>query len=310
VRRGHEADVNTWVDRYLRRLDDLPAASDPITDATWRDALGGGRRIGDWTEYLNREVAERPWRDVLLTWWPRLLPGIVAGATHGVIRTGHAVRTLLSGDEGPEAVAELAHGLGYWAARSQLVPGVESPAGDLDPAAALAAVPRIASQTGNIANRLGQLTDLPGWSGALTALRAPVGPARAQHRLAELVDAATLRYLSHGHGQPVLLVHMATAPNAVLHTLPALPETLWPASLTAAWAAAAALTSWYSPDEPAPRTELPAASDDVDGVFARAAEHGDEHVIKFADTAVDVYERTGNPDALAAATRAAELIGA
>jgi hypothetical protein len=33
----------------------------------------------------------------------------------------------------------------------------------------------------------------------------------------------------------------------------------------------------------------------------RAAEHGDEHVIKFTDTAVEVYERTQDPDALAAA---------
>jgi len=43
-------------------------------------------------------------------------------------------------------------------------------------------------------------------------------------------------------------------------------------------------------------------------MFARAVEHGDEHVIKFADTAADVYARTGNPAALAAAVRAAELI--
>jgi len=29
-----------------------------------------------------------------------------------------------------------------------------------------------------------------------------------------------VRYLAHGHGSPVLLVDTATAPNAVLHTLP------------------------------------------------------------------------------------------
>ena len=41
---------------------------------------------------------------------------------------------------------------------------------------------------------------------------------------------------------------------------------------------------------------------------ARAVEHGDEHVIKFADTAVEVFARTGDPDAIAAALRAADLI--
>jgi hypothetical protein len=305
VRRGHEAEVTEWVDRYVRRLEDLPAASDPVTADTWHEALGDARRIGDWTAYLTREVAEKPWREVLVTWWPRLLPGIVAGATHGVIRTGHAVRTLLGGDEGPEAVTELAHGLAYWAARSVRVPGVAPPAGDLEPAEALAAIPKLPRQSGNIASRLGQLAEMPDWSPALAALRAPVDAAATQARLADLVDAATLRYLSYGHGQPVLLVHAATAPNAVLHTLPALPESLWADSLVASWATAAAITSWYTP-QPQPRDAPPPSADDL---FARAADHGDEHVIKFADTALEVYARTGDADALAAASRAAELIG-
>jgi hypothetical protein len=42
--------------------------------------------------------------------------------------------------------------------------------------------------------------------------------------------------------------------------------------------------------------------------LAQAVEHGDEHVIKFADTAADVYTRTGNTGALAAAVRATRLI--
>ena len=42
--------------------------------------------------------------------------------------------------------------------------------------------------------------------------------------------------------------------------------------------------------------------------FARAVEHGDEHVIKFADTAADVYARAGNPDALATAVRAIQTM--
>ena len=46
----------------------------------------------------------------------------------------------------------------------------------------------------------------------------------------------------------------------------------------------------------------------IDEVFARAVTHGGEHAIKFADTAADVYGRTGNPAAIAAAVRAVELI--
>jgi hypothetical protein len=36
-------------------------------------------------------------------------------------------------------------------------------------------------------------------------------------------------------------------------------------------------------------------------LLARAEQHRDEHVIKFADTAIDSYEGLGNPNALTAA---------
>jgi hypothetical protein len=312
VRRGHEAQVHHWVDAYLRRLDDLPAASDPITDDTWRDALGDERRIGDWTAYLRRQVADAPWRDVLHTWWPRLLPGIVAGATHGVIRVGHAVRTLLSGDEDPVVVTELANGLAFWAARSLAVPGATAPTGRLDPAAAVAALPRIADQSGTVAARFGQFADVPGWSDSLAALRAPAGPQDTADQLADLIAATTVHYLGHGQASPVLLVHAATAPNAVLRTLPALPTELWAPSLAAVWSASAAILSAYAPATAVPRDELPVVEPGPDAIASTidiATAHGDEHVIKFSDTAVDVFARTGEPDALAAAARVATLIG-
>ena len=108
-----------------------------------------------------------------------------------------------------------------------------------------------------------------------------------------------------------MLVHSATAPTAILRSLPALSADLWVPSAAAAWAASAALTSIYAPGTAAPREELPDAPPGPGAVaetFARAVGHGDEHVIKFADTAVDVHARTGSPAALAAALRAVELI--
>jgi Questin oxidase-like len=311
VRRGRSADVHGWLDRYLTRLDDLPPAGEVITDRTWPQALGDSRRIGDWTAYFTRQVAERPWRRVLVTWWPRLLPGIVAGATHGVIRVGHAVRALLAGGYDTSGVTELAHGLAFWAARFQPVPGAVVPAGQLDPAAALDRLPRLDDQRGTVAARFARLAHLPGWTGSVAALRAPSDPDSAHAALADLVAAATLRYLSHGHGSPVLLVHTATAPNAVLRTLPALPRDLWIDGLAAAWAASAALTCAYAPTRPAAPADLPSAPTGPDAVATmvdRAVAHRDEHAIKLADTAADVYERTDNPLALATAIRATQLI--
>jgi hypothetical protein len=308
VRAEHADVVHGWVDRYSERLDDLPPATEPI-GADWRAALGDERRIGDWIDHFTRTLDEQPWPDVLATWWPRLLPGIVAGATHGVIRVGHAVRVLLTEQPTEPRIAELGHGLGYWAARWALVPGVVAPAGDRNTAAALADVPRLPDQTGGIQERLARLADLGGWSDSMAALRAPATPADVPDLLAGLVDGAVLRYRTHGHGSGVMLVHSATAPNAVLRVLPALPQDQWVDSLAAAWAASATVTSIYTPAAATEETDLPAPAASPADALALAVRHGDEHVIKFADTAADTYARTGDPAALAAAVRATTLIG-
>lgn len=357
VRHGHADLVSSWLDEYMHRLEEFPRGTGPI-GADWQQALGDPRRVADWTAFFSRELGEQPWREVLNAWWPRLLPGVVAAATHGVIRVGHAVRVLMADGDGAGGsadvrIAELAHGLAYWAARWQTMPAghagaaaasaagqaqtqtpagpqaaggrehIQTPAGP--PAAgqahaqtaaeSLAAVPRIADQSGGILDRLGQLAGLPGWSRTLDGFGIPAEPEQIRARLAALADAATCRYLYYGHGNGVMLVHSATAPTAVLRTLPALDVALWEQSLAAAWAASSALTAVYAPAEPAPRAELPAPppagqspEETASATFAQAAEHGDEHVIKFADTAVDVFARTGNPDAIAAALRATALI--
>ncbi|MBB5119993.1 hypothetical protein AF335_23155 [Streptomyces eurocidicus] len=321
VRHGHAVTVHPWLDAYRTRLDELPAARYPVTGANWREALGDPRRAGDWIAHFTRLLAERPWRDVLAVWWPRLLPGITAAATHPVIRVGHAVRTLLAGTSptGPR-VAELGHALGYWAARHQPLPvplrlGAPGTSGTAGPAEALAAVPLVPDQRGGILDRLAQLPSTPGWPAGAATLRPAAGPDEARELLAGLVREATVRYAAYGHGSPVMLVHAATAPSAVLRTLPALPRELWAASLAAAWEASAAVTTAYSPAEPAPVTAPGTAVTAVtavtaEEVFARAAAHGDAHTIKFTDTALDVAaaEPERAPLVWAAAAVSRELI--
>jgi hypothetical protein len=272
--------------------------------------MGRLSRVGDWVAFFRREVREAPWPQVLAAWWPRLLPAIASGATHGLIRTGHAVRTVLSGDTTPDAVDEIAHALGYWAARAIFVPGLAAPAGDLDAPAALAALPRLPEQSGVIRDRFARLADLPAWTPSLTTLRAPAAPAEIPAALASLVEAGVRQYATLGYGSPVLLVHVATAPNAMGHLLPALPQALWPSSFAATWAACAAITVAYAPatPRPAPARPAPAGPAAPADVIARAAEHGDEHVIKLTDTALDAYARTADPALLTAATHCAELI--
>ncbi|MGD3110181.1 questin oxidase family protein [Streptomyces sp. YGL11-2] len=308
VRHGHAGTVHRWLDDYTTKLEDVPRAQAAITDANWQQALGDPSRVTDWTAYLARQVAERPWREVLAEWWPRLLPGIAGAATHPVIRVGHAVRTLLEqGEEEPRS-AELAQAIGYWAARHTTLPVSVNPGGTASPADALAGLPRVADRQTSVLGGLAQLPGTEGWSAAADRLRAPRDPDDARDLLAAVVQAATHRYLDHGHGNAVMLVHAATAPNAVLRTLPALPRDLWAASLGTAWAASAALTSLYASDTPLPP---PAAGPlTPEEVFARAAAHGDAHAVKLTDTALDVASWTedGDDRALSAALRSLELI--
>ncbi|MEU1466844.1 questin oxidase family protein [Streptomyces sp. NPDC005761] len=297
VRHGGGPGVHRWLDRYREKLEDMPAPAAEVTPENWQGALGDPRRIADWAVYFERETAGRAWREVLAEWWPRLLPGIAAGATHPVIRVGHSVRTLLGAPETAPRVTELAHALGYWAARHQPLPPLSSLAPAADAAAALDAVAPVPDQRGGIRGRLDQLTAFPRWPG-----RAFTDPDGARDRLEELVRAATHRYAAYGYGEPIMLVHAATAPNAVLRALPALPRELWAPSLGAAWAASAAVTAAYSPPRPSEHRAATGGLSPED-VFARAAAHGDDHTIKFTDTALDV----GDPAALAAAVHSVEL---
>ncbi|MET8836305.1 questin oxidase family protein [Micromonospora sp. NPDC004540] len=312
VRRGLDVDVEGWLDRYVRRLAELPGTSAAIRPGEWRSALGQARRLPDWAAYFRHELTDRPWRDVLAEWWPRLLPGIVAGSTHGVIRVGHAVRTLRGEGRAParQTLDELAHGLAFWAARYRELAGVVAPEGTLTPRRALPAVTRLTDQSGFIAHRLDRLERSPGWTASLRALEPATSAEEVPARLESLVDSAAGAYLGLGHGSPVLLVHAATAPNAVRHVLPVLPTDQWLPSLASAWAAVAAVIATYAPARPAPRAEVVRRWSELtrEEALQRAAEHGDEHVLKFADTAVESYDRTGDPDLLAATLHVGELI--
>jgi hypothetical protein len=306
LRRGLDVDVTRWVDRYVGRLAELPAPSGPIKD--WTRALGDYRRLPDWRVFFAAQLAERSWTDVLGTWWPRLLPGIAAGSTHGVIRVGHAVRALRGG-AGEPARDELAHGLAFWAARYLPLPCAR-PRGTLPAAVALDRVTRLADQTGFIAHRAARLATTAGWTDSVAAMR-PAEASRAPAALAELVTAAVRGYRCYGPAAPVLLVHTATAPNAVRHSLPSLPESVWADSAAHVWTAVAAIQAMYAPARvTSRRTPAPRGNDTGAEALHRAAGHGDEHVIKFTDTAVDAFDSCGDPGLLAAAGLAREMIPA
>lgn len=307
IRLGHGSDVERWVDQYLQRLEDAPTSRWEIRQDEWLDALGDPSRLADWIALFDRQLEEQPWQAVLIRWWPRLIDGAVASATHGLIRTGHAVRALIT-QPTPARVGELAQALGYWAARHQRLPGHPRPSGNADPDMALQAVPAIQT-AGDINARLGDLSHTPSWPGTVARLHPITSPAEIPDALDAIVDAAVTRYRFWGHGNPIMLVHAATAPRAASLVLPALPLSLWIPTFEAAWAASVAITAVYRPVGQPPSTSGADERHSTEQVTEHAVATGDEHAIKFAEVAQDSHLR-GNPNALASSDRANHLIAA
>lgn len=298
TRHGRESAITAWTDDYVKRLDDAPARGRVLGDDDVADALGDPRLAGAWLATFRSELDESSWQDVLAKWWPRLLPGIAAGATHGVIRVGHAVMSLRAAETEPR-VAELAHALGYWAMRWQPVP-VIAPRGHSPAGVVLDRVPPVADQSGGIRPRLAQLDSTEGYA----EIAATLAPAQDVPRdLAALIDAVVLGYAGWAHGNPTMLVHAATAPNAVLRTVPSLPVAMWQPSFDAAWSAASAVVAAYRPMT----TNVAAGGPSPTDAFDATVGEGSEHMIKFADTALETYERTQDDLALRAIGEAIRL---
>jgi hypothetical protein len=309
---GFGDQVPSWVEDYKHRVThhDPPEPRfrlDPSDEQSWREALGKFERAGDWEELFARQLADRPWRDVLSKWWPRLLPGLMAGLTHGMIRTAHAVRCMVATDH-PEKLAlqELSRGLAYWAARYRPLPGRVELTGDQTVAGTVAALARIgrdAAPPGG--SRLAGLPDSPGYSAALTGLR----PLDAGRRLSEMTTTFAGVNMSHPDGPPVPLIHGVTAPAAMRIALAQLPDDQHAISIAAMWHVHVALLLMFTNDTGTEAQSLADASHAMlpswQELFERAIVHGDEHVIKFTEACS--RENAIQPDPrFAAAVQAAQ----
>ena len=305
--------VVPWVTRYRKRLDAHPAGTRPIGE-DWREALGVRGRVADWSAFFGREVEARPWREVVSTWAPRLAPGMIAAAFHGVIRTAHAARSLAV-QETPARRRELAEGLAYWAANYHPLPEGRTGAGagsgmasGRRPSQALAGVPAVpaADQVarGNIVDRL-----LPVERFAPFAAAADLADASgdASAFLSDLTETFAGVFLaSVPPGSLITFVHAVTGPSAVRLLLPHLDPAARAAALRYAWQGAAALHSGFSGKAPTGREgEVPKRDDLID----RAIATGDEHAIKLTEACLREHAVNPKPVYLAAALHGMKLLG-
>jgi hypothetical protein len=305
---GREDAIAGWVEHYRTRLDPAPPPADrPLSEEDWPDALGQEASFPDWLALFEREVADRPPVAVVGEWAPRLLPGTIGAAAHGLIRSAHAVRALAAEDTPPRRL-ELANGLAFWAASYQELPGPPLLIGREGVTDALADLPYLpedaprqvlisdmVAQVNDIADEFEQAVASLGWTGGSVEL------------LDQLASGGALAYLRNADGGGAIgLLHAVTAPLACELVLPWLAVEDRDAALGYVWQAVAALHVAYDIDR---KSEREAETLSVEALIDRALASGDEHAIKLTEAALRSFERSGDPVLLWAAADAGTRLG-
>ena len=292
---GRPDAITGWVEAYTPRLADRVPVHDPIDPATWAERLGDGASMGDWIAFFDRALTDDPWEDVVSRWFPRLAPGVVTAATHGLLRSAHAVRGL-TGADNPVRRHELARGLGYWAARFETLPdGLSSSrgvagSGTLPIAEALALVPLVPAHRRTawmISDRVQQV-DPAAFSEAVGHAAFPGDPYEGLRQ----VVVAGARLLIANPEEQITFIHSLTGPRSVVSVLPYLAEDEQHEAVRHAFVAVAAL--WSSTGVRPPETA------DADGgrgperatpswtvLLDHAIAGADEHHIKLTVAAHD-----------------------
>jgi hypothetical protein len=287
---GCPGEVSRWVDDYRRELGPMPQPRSPVTESTWQEALGAIHRIGDWQVFFVTQLAEAPWQTVFVQWISRLIPGLMAGGTHGLIRTAHAVRAL-SEAATPLRVEELASALAYWAAYYQTLPGVPRLHGALDLDRAIQQIPRTGRDHPNESRREGVprefvrvLAEYPEFAQAVDRFGTREAVDASLNRLSEM--GARL-YLANASTHPLVFIHALTGPAAVRLLVPHMPAALREVALAYCWQAIAAWVAAYGGDTfGAPHDSAPPSEPEVIGHALGTRDH---HAIKLAEACLREY---------------------
>lgn len=274
--------VARWVEAYAPRLDPARPARDPIPTPGWEQALGRRERVADWAVFFRRALEERPWRAVLQEWTPRLAPGFVAVAMHGVIRTGHAARAVSARETRPR-LHELAEGLAYWAANFTRLPESDAAAGTARPSETLRGLELLPASErrsgGFITDRLVGLQRFEPFRDVASRVAVSGDPAAF---FSDLAEAFAGVYLANATpARLITFVHAVTGPSAARLLLPYVDAAGARALMRYAWQAAAGLyVAMGDRPEPSAVEGEPAAAATL---VERAVANGDEHAIKLTE---------------------------
>ncbi len=310
--------VTRWVERYRSRLDARPRATQPISQAQWRAALGQYRRVGDWSEFFTARLDAAPWREVLGVWSARLAPGISAAAFHGVLRTAHAVRSLAE-NESRARLNELAQGLGYWAASYQELPTGQGGDSREPPSRAIEEVEFVPAEkkgrAGLLSDGLAALADFPPFASAIGRVDTS---GAVPSFISDLTETFAGVYLVNSSSflTTIAFIHTVTGPAAVRLMLPHMDDAAGRTLARYAWQACAAMYAAFGRNRPSMARAGDGAANRDDSraepkrndLIDRAVANGDEHAIKFTEACLREYSLNPKPVYLSAAAHALEFL--
>jgi hypothetical protein len=302
---GRADAVLSWVENYRHMFTERPRPSLKIDRSRWRDALGAANRFADWVVFFRDELKAHPWPDAIARWGALLSPGLVGAATHGIIRTGHAVRAL-SQQETPNRLAELAEGLAYWAATYEELPEKRTPLATSLPSRAIDEVPLLPVQRRGhfhtIVDALVQLDDFPPFAQTISLVDTS-GSASAF--LSNLTETFVRVYLTNARDiiTTIAFIHSVDAPAALRKISAYLDTGGVREGLAFAWQASASLYSIYGVNPPQAESAAPSIANPEE-LFQSAIDAGDEHAIKFTEVCLREHAMNPKPCYLEAARHA------
>jgi hypothetical protein len=288
----------------------MPRARAAHEIADWKAALGNGDAAA-WSLFFAHEMQDARWQDVVARWTARLAPGIGAGAAHGAIRVGHAVRSLAE-RQTPERLREVGDAFGYWASCYETLPVADYSGKALPAREAIALVPfspgKARHERGSFSAGLRSLHDFPGFAPVIGMLDVR---GEAGETLSALTETFTRVYLANARDPytVVAFIHGVTAIAAVRSLAPYLDAEQTRAGLRYGWQTGAALYSVYATAKPDGHAVV-APTETPEQLIAGAVETGDDHAIKFTEVVLREYALNPNPVYLAAARHAIGVLGA
>lgn len=307
---GRPEAVLPWIDGYRKGMVPRPAARERIARDNWQSALAQSHRFGDWSAFFREELDAAPWHEVLNRWVGRLAPGICASATHGVIRVGHAARSLAA-SESPRRRSELADAFASWAYAYQELPTSPRPATRaLRPREAITQVAVVPPDrrrfSGTITSSLEALREFPDFAPVIGLI--DVG-GDVPALIAELTDVFARVYLANTYDvlTAIVFIHGVTSVAALGNILPHLDDATARAALRFAWQAGCGLYAAFG-SRPAPAADIEPPREDADTLVDMAIAHGDEHAIKFTEACLRHYALNPSPAYLAAARHALDVL--